>query len=136
MTLSLVAADLDIFLPARDTDRDDTMMIERRHGGSRVKIARPIRVVELCSGRHIAGRSRDISSTGMRLEIPVSNTLRPGDAVQVDVGTLSGIGPLTGRRRVIAARVVWVNRQHKMLRPLLTLGVEFSPEYDALVNVA
>lgn len=134
MTLSLVAADMDILLAARD-DADDTMVIERRYG-SRVKIARPIKVVDLANGRHIAGRSRDVSSSGMRLEIPMTNGLKVGDAVHVDVGMLSGIGPLTGRPRVIPARVVWLQRQTKMLRPLLTAGVEFAPDYDALVNVA
>ena len=133
MTLS-IAADYDFAGPAHD-GYADSMVLERRLG-SRVKIARPIKVVDLANGRHIAGRSRDVSSTGMRLEIPTTNGIRPGDTVHVDVGMLSGLGPLAGRPRVIPARVVWVNRQTKMLRPLLTAGVEFAPEFDALVNVA
>lgn len=111
-------------------------MIFERRTGSRVKIARPIRVVELSTGRHIAGRSRDVSSTGMKIEIHASDHVREGDTVRVDVGTLSGIGPLLTRPRVIPARVVWIHREQKLLRPLITAGVEFEIEREALVNVA
>jgi len=113
----------------------ERMVLERRLG-SRVKIARPIRVVELSTGRHIAGRSRDISSTGMKIEIHASDHVREGDIVRVDVGTLSGIGPLVTRPRVIPARVVWIKREQKLLRPLITAGVEFEIEREALVSVA
>ena len=132
----MIAADVDYSgSSAGYADFAERMVLERRVG-SRVKIARPIKVVDLANGRHIAGRSRDVSSTGMRLELPMTNGMRPGDTVHVDVGMLSGLGPLTGKPRVIPARVVWVNRQHKMLRPLLTAGVEFAPEWDAVINVA
>ena len=113
----------------------ERMILERRTG-SRVKIARPIRVVELSTGRHIAGRSRDVSSTGMKIEIHASDHVREGDIVRVDVGTLSGIGPLLTRPRIIPARVVWIRRENKLLRPLITAGVEFEIEREALVNVA
>lgn len=113
----------------------ERMMLERR-GDTRVKIARPIRVVELNTGRHIAGRSRDVSSSGMKIEIHVSDHVREGDTVRVDVGTLSGIGPLIHRPRVIPARVVWIRREQKLLRPLITAGVEFEVEREAIFNVA
>ena len=113
----------------------ERMILERRTG-SRVKIARPIRVVELSTGRHIAGRSRDVSSTGMKIEIHASDHVREGDIVRVDVGTLSGIGPLLTRPRVIPARVIWIRRENKLLRPLITAGVEFEIEREALVSVA
>lgn len=113
----------------------ERMILERRVD-TRVKIARPIRVVELNTGRHIAGRSRDVSSSGMKIEIHVSDHVREGDTVRVDVGTLSGIGPLLHRPRVIPARVVWIRREQKLLRPLITAGVEFEVEREALFNVA
>lgn len=113
----------------------DSLRFERRHG-ARTKLARPIRVIELTGGRHIAGRSRDFSHDGMRVEIPLSYAVRAGDVVHVDVGTLGGIGPLCGRPRVIPARVVWTSREQKMLRPLQFAGLEFLPDDEALVNVA
>lgn len=122
---------------ARDEidDRADSLMFERRHD-ARVRLARPIRVIDLSGGRHIAGRSRDLSHCGMRVEIPLANAIRVGEIVQVDVGTLSGIGPLVGRPRVIPARVVWTSREQKMLRPLQFAGLEFEADDEALVNVA
>lgn len=113
----------------------DSMVFERR-SATRVKISRPVRVIDLTIGRHAAGRSRDVSATGMKLEIPVTNAIREGDTIHVDVGTLAGIGPLAGRPHVIPARVIWIRREHKLLRPLLTAGVEFSLELDAMINVA
>lgn len=113
----------------------ERMILERRVD-SRVKIARPIRVVEFSTGRHIAGRSRDVSASGMKIEIHVSEHVHEGDTVRIDVGTLSGIGPLINRPRVIPARVVWIRREQKLLRPLITAGVEFEVERDVLFNVA
>lgn len=119
-----------------EADADvDTLVFERRHG-ARVRLARPIRVIDLAGGRHIAGRSRDLSHAGMRVEIPLANAVRVGEIVHVDVGTLAGIGPLAGRPRVIPARVVWMSREQKMLRPQQSLGLEFEPDDEALVNVA
>ena len=113
----------------------DSLVFERRHD-ARVRLARPIRVIDLSGGRHIAGRSRDLSHGGMRVEIPLATAVRVGEIVHVDVGTLSGIGPLANRPRVIPARVVWTSREQKMLRPLQFAGLEFEPDDEALVNVA
>jgi PilZ domain len=132
----MIAADTTYLAAGLDQDDAlDSFVIERR-AGARVKIARPIKVIELGTGRHFAGRSRDVSAAGMRLEIPVSNSVREGDTIQVDVGSLSGIGPLAYRPRIIPARIVWVRREQKLLRPLLTAGVEFAVDHDAMINVA
>jgi hypothetical protein len=113
----------------------DPLSLERRVA-ARVRLSRPVRVIALSSGRHMAGKSRDVSSTGMRLELPVSNAIVEGEAVQLDIGSLAGVGPLRSRRSVVAARVVWVKRENKLVRPMLTAGVEFEPDLDSLVNVA
>ncbi len=112
-----------------------SMSIDRRRG-SRIKLARPIKIVVLGSGRHMAGRSRDVSSTGMKLEVPMSNSIIEGQTIHVHVGSLAGMGPLANRCSVIPARVVWVRRESKLVRPMLTAGVEFEPELDAMINVA
>ncbi len=113
----------------------DRMMIERRTA-TRVRICRPVKVIDLAIGRHAAGRSRDVSSTGMKVEIPASNHIHEGDTIHIDVGTLGGVGPLVGRPHIIPARVVWIRREAKLLRPMLTAGVEFALEHDAMINVA
>lgn len=121
-------------LPVREDERD-SFIFERRHD-ARTRLARPIRVIELNGGKHIAGRSRDLSCGGMRIEIPLNSSIRVGDVLHIDVGTLGGLGPLARRPRVIPARVVWTHREQKMLRPLQHVGVEFAPDEDALINVA
>lgn len=113
----------------------DRMVIERRTS-TRVRICRPVKVIDLSVGRHAAGRSRDVSSTGMKVEIPATNHIHEGDTIHVDVGTLGGVGPLRGRPHVIPARVVWIRRESKLVRPMLTAGIEFALEHDAMVNVA
>lgn len=113
----------------------ERMVIERRCS-TRIRISRPVKVIDLSIGRHAAGRSRDISSSGMKVEIPATNYIHEGDTVHIDVGTMGGVGPLAGRSRVIAARVVWIRRESKLVRPLLTAGIEFALEHDAMINVA
>lgn len=132
MAMMIAAADWDVDEAIGLTDR---MVIERR-SATRVRISRPVKVINLSVGRHAAGRSRDVSATGMKIEIPVTNSIREGDTIHVDVGTLAGIGPLVGRPHLIPARVVWIEREHKLLRPMLTAGVEFALELDAMINVA
>lgn len=132
---------MSLMIAAIDTTFDesigltDSMLLERR-GATRVRISRPVRVIDLAICRHAAGRSRDISSTGMRVEIPASNAIQVGDTIHVDVGTLAGVGPLYGRPRVIPGRIVWIQREGKMLRPMLTAGIEFEVDQDAMMNVA
>lgn len=135
--MSLMLA-TDRFAPDVEFAPDElngSLSLDRRHG-SRVRLSRPVRVIDLQSGRHIAGKSRDISHSGIRVEIPLANNVRVGETIYVDVGTLSGIGPLARRPRVIPGRVVWVEREQKLLRPQQSVGLEFEAEDEALVSVA
>ena len=124
MALSLAAAYVadPIYREVYDDECDDRLVMERRYD-ARTRLARPIRVIELTNGKHIAGRCRDLSRGGLRIEIPLTNAIRVGEVIQIDVGTLGGVGPLAGRPRVIPSRVVWIAREQKMLRPLQTAGV-------------
>lgn len=131
--MSMMIAAVDDFDLEADSVRP--MVLERR-SATRIRLSRPIRVIDLVVGRHAAGRSRDISATGMQLQIPMTYQIVPGNTIHVDVGTLSGVGPLSGRPRVIPARVIWIRREGKLLRPMLNIGVEFEPEHDAMMNVA
>jgi c-di-GMP-binding flagellar brake protein YcgR len=114
---------------------NDSMYLERRKG-VRVKIARPVRIHEPITGRHMAGRTRDISASGLRIEMPITNAIRVGETISVVLGTLSNSGLIRNRKPTISARVVWIKRDAKLVRPMLTAGVEFTVEPDAQVAVA
>jgi c-di-GMP-binding flagellar brake protein YcgR len=113
----------------------EPMFLERRRG-VRVKLARPVRVHEPTTGKHLAARTRDISAVGMRLEMPLTNAIQPGEHLTLTLGTLAGVGLVKSTKSTITARVIWVKRDGRMVRPMLTAGVEFCSDSDAQVNVA
>ena len=61
-------------IPQEDADVDAG--IERRRG-LRIRQARPIKVFEPTSSRYFGGQTQDVSSTGLRLELPSSMAVRP-----------------------------------------------------------
>lgn len=113
----------------------DSLEIERRRG-VRVRIVRPVRVFEPESGRTLAAKTRDISSSGAKLEMPIAAGMQPGQVVEIDVGAFNGLGSLTHRRQHLSAKIVWVSRDSRLVRPMLTAGLEFCVELDAAVRVA
>jgi protein involved in polysaccharide export with SLBB domain len=68
--------------------------------------------------------------------MPAAVQLRPGDRVNVDVSNIGALGLIASRRAVVAAHVVWAKRDNKMVRPMMTFGVELSTDPDAQLNVA
>ncbi len=50
--------------------------IERRRG-LRIQQTRPIKVFEATASRYFGGQTQDVSATGLRVELPVSASLRP-----------------------------------------------------------
>src|ERR1700722_13481784 len=80
---------------------------ERRRG-FRIQQTRPIKVFESTSGKYFGGQTQDISSTGLRIELPASMAVREGKIVSVHVGLSSQGQPLANRRQMIPARIVWV----------------------------
>lgn len=113
----------------------DTLVLERRRS-NRIRLVRPITLVDALHGRHVSGKTRDVSACGLRVEVPAALNVRPGDSITVDVSSLAGTGLLDNRRNTVAARVVWTRRQNKLVRPMLTVGLEFITELDAQLNVA
>ena len=108
--------------------------IERRRG-LRVTQARPIKVFEPTASRYYGGQTHDVSSTGLRVELPISAPIRPGKLLSVHVGPNEyGIG-LANRRQMIPARVVWVDRSSAALGRM-TAGVEFLPTIAAHLDAA
>ena len=112
----------------------DTMVMERRRG-MRIPQNRPVKVFEPTSARYLGGQTQDVSSTGLRVQLPISAALKPGKLINVHVGLSNQGQSLANRRQMIPARVVWVNRSHGLPR-MLTAGVEFLAAISAHVDAA
>src|SRR6202161_3727403 len=59
--------------------------IERRRG-LRIQQNRPIKVYEHTASRYFGSQTQDVSSTGLRLELPRSMPVRPGKLLSIHVG--------------------------------------------------
>jgi PilZ domain len=112
--------------------------VERRRG-LRIHQNRPIKVFEPTVSRYFGGQTQDVSSTGLRVELPSSIPVRPGKLLSIHVG-LSEIGqPLANRRQMIPARVVWVHRTPGSAfgaSSTLSAGVEFLAAIAAQADAA
>jgi hypothetical protein len=108
---------------------------ERRRG-LRIAQNRPIKIFEPTVSRYFGGKTHDVSSTGLRLELPTSMPLIPGKLLSIHVGLSSQGQPLANRRSMIPARVVWVNRSNEFSRPTQFAGVEFLASISAELDAA
>ena len=107
---------------------------ERRRG-LRIRQRRPVKVFEPGARRYHGGRTEDISSTGLRIELPAWATVQPGEEIAVHVGLNRKGESLAYRRQMITARVVWVNRiagKHSRVEA----GVEFLASIAAHLDAA
>lgn len=108
---------------------------ERRRG-LRISQARPVKVFEPTAGRYFGGQTEDVSSTGLRVELPRSVPLKPGRVLTVHVGLSSTGETLANRRQMIPAKVVWIRRDKDAQRPMLTVGLEFLASIAAHADAA
>jgi hypothetical protein len=108
---------------------------ERRRG-LRIQQNRPIKVFEHTASRYFGGQTQDVSSTGLRLELPRSMPVRPGKLVSIHVGLDSAGQPLANRRSMIPARVVWVDRPVQRDARTQAVGVEFMVSISAQLDAA
>jgi PilZ domain len=92
-----------------ENDSESQSGIERRRG-LRIHQQRPIKVYDAASARYMGGQTEDISATGLRIELPNWAPVRPGKLLNVHVGLSASGEALANRRQMVAARVVWVNR--------------------------
>jgi hypothetical protein len=106
---------------------------ERRRG-LRIRQARPIRVFEPSSARYFGGQTEDISATGLRIELPTTSALHPGDVINVHVGLNRDGACLPNRKHMMPARVVWVDRS--IARVFAVVGVEFLSSIAAHLDAA
>lgn len=110
----------------------DEKAIERRRG-LRIGQHRPIKVYEPASSRFVGGQTRDISATGLKIELPVSAPVQVGKVVSIHVGLNNHGESLANRRSMIPARVVWLNRS---AGAKMTAGVEFLASIAAHLDAA
>jgi len=107
---------------------------ERRRG-LRIRQTRPVKVFEPGVGRYFGGQTEDISSTGLRIEMPLWASVRPGESLSIHVGLSRRGQSLANRRQMIPARVVWVKRSTGA-RAHLEAGVEFLSSIAAHLDAA
>lgn len=119
--------------PARNAERPG----ERRRG-LRVRQHRPVKIYEPVGARYFGGQTEDISSTGLRIELPAFATVREGETLCIHVGLSRKGQSLANRRHMMPARVVWVRRRaSRPGRPgTIEAGVEFSSSISALLDAA
>jgi hypothetical protein len=94
---------------------------ERRRG-LRIRQQRPVKVFD--------------STTGMRLELPLSAPVVPGKVVSVHVGMSEQGSTLASRKRMMPVRVVWIDRTPDAESGRLLAGVEFLSSIAAHVDAA
>jgi hypothetical protein len=116
-------------------DGTEVWMPERRRG-LRIRQSRPIKVFEPTASRYFGGQTEDVSTAGLRIELPVSVLVRPGKVLCIHVGLNESGQSLANRRQMIPARVVWIDRVSLMPRGRLIAGVEFLASIAAQVDAA
>jgi hypothetical protein len=107
---------------------------ERRRG-LRIAQHRPVKVLDTFGGKYFGGQTQDVSSTGLRIELPAHATVRMGEMLSIHVGLSTSGNSLANRRQMIPARVVWISRAVAG-RKTLTAGVEFAASIGAQLDAA
>ena len=108
---------------------------ERRRG-LRVRQNRPVKIFEPLGSRYFGGQTEDVSSTGLRIELPAYAAVRPGETLSIHVGLSSRGETLANRRQMIPVRVVWVSRDNADTSGKLEAGVEFMANIAARRDAA
>jgi hypothetical protein len=112
----------------------DHLSPAERRRGLRIQQNRPIKVLDPMAGKYFGGQTRDVSSTGLQIELPAHATVRTGEMLNIHVGLSSSGESLANRRQMVPARVVWVNRS--LMKKVMTAGVEFAASIGAQLDAA
>lgn len=124
---------MDGFLQMSDSPESADGSDRRR--GLRIPQHRPVKVLDTLGGKYFGGQTQDVSSTGLRIELPAHATVRMGETLSIHVGLSTDGSSLANRRQMIPARVVWVSRANPR-RKTLTAGVEFAASIGAQLDAA
>jgi hypothetical protein len=109
-----------------------TMHLERRRG-LRVAQAWSVQVYEPAASRLFGATTRNVSHTGLQLELPQHVDLRPGRLINVQVGMNPGPRK-AGQSSMRPARVVWVSDDERGNAVLA--GVEFLAHVTSFAGAA
>lgn len=115
---------------------DDASVAAERRRGLRIRQNRPVKIFDPTSTRYFAGQTCDVSSTGLRVELPPSMPVRTGNVINIHVGLSEAGEPLANRRSMLPARVVWLARRLQNGKPKMTVGVEFVSSISAHLDAA
>ena len=118
------------FAPEKTTA--DAKAHERRRG-LRIRQARPIKLYEPAGARYFGGQTEDISATGLRIALPPTAPVLPGNVVNVHVGLNHDGHALANRKSMIPAKIVWIDRSD---RTRVTAGIEFIASIAAHLDAA
>ena len=109
---------------------------ERRRG-LRITQNRPVKVYDPMSARYYGGQTCDVSSTGLRVELPAFMPVGEGTFITIHVGLNEKGQALANRRAMIPAKVVWLERSVDASdRPRVMAGVEFVSSIAAHLDAA
>lgn len=112
-------------LNSEPLEMTESQIGDERRRGLRISQERPIKVYDVSACRYVGGWTQDISSTGLRVALPLWTPLMPGSILSVHVGLNRTGEPLVNRREMMPARVVWVDRAADAHDGFLLAGVEF-----------
>jgi hypothetical protein len=108
-----------------DIPAESTGSSTERRRGLRIEQNRPVKILDPSAARFFGGQTRDVSATGLCIEMPATAPVRAGKIVSIHVGLSQSGEPLANRRNMIPARVVWVRREAAGSASSLCAGVEF-----------
>jgi hypothetical protein len=122
---------------ASTTNRSVEVVPAERRRGLRIRQNRPVKVYEPTTARFFGGQTCDISSTGMRIELPASMPVVEGKVISIHVGLNDRGQALVNRRGMMPAKIVWIDRSTGAdKRPRLMAGIEFVASITAFVDAA
>jgi hypothetical protein len=93
-------------------------LAERRRG-LRIKQCRPVKVYEPRTSRYFPGQTADISQSGLRLTLPLSTPIVPGNTLCLHIANSNSA--LASRHQMIEAKVIWLQRTSTQLMAGLEL---------------
>jgi hypothetical protein len=123
------AKEMFVTLVHDQTDHEYETLIERRRG-LRISQHRPVKIFDTAADRYIAGRTTDVSSSGLQIQVPAWAPVLEGNTLAVHIGS-GADSPLVQRRSMIPARVVWVGPRNMSGRSFVTIGIEFLASVSA-----
>jgi hypothetical protein len=123
--------------PKNDRSSSTEAVPSERRRGLRIHQNRPLKVFEPTTSRFFGGQTCDISSTGLRIELPAFMPVSEGNVITIHVGLNEKGQALANRRTMIPAKIVWIERSvDGSNKPQVMAGVEFVASIAAHLDAA